>query len=147
MDIYFVAASDAAALEVKDLTAGPTPNSNFDAVEAKDVMACPHLEQLIEIATGKSGPSLVPLLVTLWPDPRSFGDEAGYVPGPMICRLPDALRDDLARLAIDGDVAERWAAELWGYDPSDAWPIAEQMVALASRALAAGHALYWYSET
>src|SRR6476620_6478861 len=115
MDYYFQAADDQAALQARDLPSGPTPDSVFGSVEAKDVIACPHLEQLVKISLGKSGPSLVPKLVTLWPLPSLTDASVEFGPDPSIMRLPNELRDDLAMVSADADVAERWAAAMWGW--------------------------------
>ena len=133
MDYYFAATSDEAALKARDLPAGPTPDSLFASAEAKYVMACPHLELLVAAATGKSEPTLVPQLVTLWPD-------------PMLTRLPDQLRDDLSKIEVNALVAEKWAGELWGYEPGDAARVAADVVRVAKAARDAGQPLYWWSE-
>ncbi len=133
MDYYFTAVNDEAALSALALPAGPTPLSSFASAEAKDVLACPHLEQLVEAATGKSGPTLVPELITLHPD-------------PMITRLPDSLRDDLAAIAVTAEVAKRWAAELWGYEAEEALAVAADVVWVARVARDSGQPFYWWSE-
>ena len=73
MDYYYIAADDFTALTARDLEAGPKPGSSFVSAEAKDVMARPHLEQLVAAATGIVGPSLIPELKTLWPRARDAG--------------------------------------------------------------------------
>ena len=144
MDYYFAASSDEMALDARELAAGPTPDSQFGSVAAKDVMACPHLEQLVEFATGKKGPSLVPQLKTLWPEP--VDDPADYVPGPSLMRLPDALRDDLADVDVTPEIAAQWAGAIWGFDPNHAATVATAISDLARRAREAGQSLYWWSE-
>jgi hypothetical protein len=144
MDYYFAAPDDSAALEARHLASGPTPDSKFHSVEAKDVMACPHLEQLVELASGKKGPSLVPQLKTLWPEP--VDDPADYVLGASLMRLPDGLRDDLAQVEVTPDVAAQWAGAIWGFDPDHAGSVATAISGLARRARETGEQLYWWSE-
>ena len=144
MDYYYTAIDDASALGAKNLDGGPMPGSSFESAEAKDVMACPHLEQLVAIASGKRGPSLVPQLKTLWPEPSAAG--AGFEPGLMISRLPDSLRDDLAGIEVTQTVAEQWAAELWGFELGHAAVVAGDIVRVARAARDSTQPLYWWSE-
>lgn len=147
MDYYFSAANDAAALVAMELPAGPVPGSpGFDSVEAKDVLACPHLEQLVGIATGRSGPSLVPQLRVLWPEPPAAEDSFEFVPGASIMRLPDSLRDDLTGIELTSAVAEGWAAELWGFEPNHARNVAEDLIRLAKAARTENRSIYRWSE-
>ena len=143
MDYYYTACSDSAALTAKDLAGGPAGKSSFGSAEAKDVLACPHLEQLVTIATGNSQPSLVTQLQTLWPEPGSPNE---LEPGTMITRLPDSLRDGLAMIELTPAVAEAWASELWGFDPIRAATVATDVVRIARQARDSGQPLYWWSE-
>lgn len=146
MDYYFSAADDAAALCAKDLSGGPIPGSpGLDSVEAKDVLACPHLEQLVTLATGKTGPSLVPELDVLWPAAPDESFE--FVPGASIMRLPDSLRDNLADVEMTSEVAASWADAIWGFDEGHASLIAERIVRLSKAAKSENKSIYWWSET
>jgi hypothetical protein len=146
MDYYFQAADDEAALNARNLKSGPTTESAFRSVEAKDIIACPHLEQLVEISLGKRRASLVPKLVTLWPVRLQPNDPAGYGPEPSIMRLPNELRNDLAEVSVSGDVAERWAAQMWGCTPERARAVAQALVHLAQSARDTRQCLYWWCE-
>ncbi len=147
MDYYFSAASDAAALSAKDLPAGPAPGSDgFLSVEAKGVIACPHLEQLVSIATGNIGNSLVPELSTLWPSSPEASSESDLEPGPSIMRLPDSLRDALGEVVMTQQIAAAWANELWDYDLTDAERVGTEIIQLAKAAKAEHKSLYWWME-
>ena len=146
MDYYYIAADDRTALTAKDLESGPTPGSSFVSVEAKDVMACPHLEQLVAASTGKVHANLVPELRKLWPEPPPPGSELSFEPGTMITRLPDSLRDNVALVEVTQSVAEVWAAELWGFEPTHAAAVAKDIVRVARAARDTGQHLYWWSE-
>ena len=146
MDYYYIAADDLTALTAKDLESGPKPGSSFVSAEAKDVMACPHLEQLLAASTGEVGPSLVAELKTLWPEPPPAGSEFSIEPGTMITRLPDSLRDNIAAIEVTESVAEVWAAELWGFEPAHAATVAKEIVRVARVARDTGQPLYWWSE-
>jgi hypothetical protein len=140
MDYYYTAPDDAAALSARDLPGGPMPGSVFASAEAKDVLACPHLEQLVGLASGMVGENLVPQLKTLWPKPESFE------PGTMITRLPETLRDDLAEMEMTPAIAENWAAQLWGFEPDHAAAVGMDIIRIARSGRDAGQPLYWWSE-
>ena len=141
MDYYFIAADDAAALTAKDFDAGPAPHSGFISAEAKDIMACPHLEQLVSAFTGTARPSLVAELQNIWPESNVDGDESGL----FITRLPDQLRDDLAAVEVTPAIAQAWASELWGFEADDAAMVANDIISVARQGQTSGQSLYWWS--
>jgi len=147
LDYYFSADNDAAALRANQLDGGPIAGSaGFDSAEAKDITPCPHLEQLVALSTGKTGPSLVSELKCLWPDESawtSFGEEG---PPPSISRVPDILRDGLSQVEVTPVLASGWAEELWGYAPEEARLVGERIVQLAKSARAQNKSIYWWCE-
>ena len=150
MDCYFSAIDEGEALSARDLTGGPAPeNDAFDSVAAKDIIVCPHLEQLIGAATGAVVPSAVAELRVLWPPagtPPPTGEGSLFLTEPSITEVPDRLRDALADVPVTQAVAEAWSGALWGYGPDDAFRVASGLVDLARRAQSAGRHLYWWSE-
>lgn len=147
MDYYFAAVGPAEAVSALELASGP--GERFDTAEAKDVMPCPHLEQLIEAATGKPVASAVSELRTVWPPadtPPPVDDTSPWLTGPTLSELPERIRDGLADVEVTGSMAEAWSEALWAHDAADAHRVAEAIVGLAQRARSAGSRLYWWSE-
>lgn len=150
MDYYFTARDDNAAAEARNPPAGPAAaDPPLDCVEANDIIVCPHLEQLVEAATGRAQPSHVEQLQVLWPPPGTPPPEdenSPFLTDPSITRVPDGLRDSLADIEPTESIAQRWSEELWGVEPDQALRTAQDISALARRARDAGQALYWRSE-
>lgn len=146
MDYYFAAADAAEAIGALEL---PAPSARFDAVEAKDVMPCPHLDQLIEAATGAPVASAVSELRTVWPPadtPPPADDNSPWLSGPTLSELPRRIRDALAEIAVTPAVGQAGAEALWGFDAETAQRLATDIVGLARRARAEGKPVFWWSE-
>ncbi|MFJ4189712.1 hypothetical protein [Kitasatospora sp. NPDC089509] len=125
----------------------------FDGVEAKRVDPGVVLGQLV--AAIRAEPWRVDLVaeVPVWPttpppgpDGPAGGEDDPWATGPWVTELDEATRDALAGVADDRipEAVRRWAeAEEWdGADPTDLLPLAEELIALARRARAAGERLY-----
>lgn len=146
MDYYFAAADAAEAIGALEL---PAPPARLDAVEAKDVMPCPHLEQLIEAATGAPVASAVSELRTVWPPagtPPPADDNSPWLSGPTLSQLPQRIRDALAEIAVTPAVGQAWSEALWGFDPETAQRLALDIVDLARRARTEDKPVFWWSE-
>ncbi|MET8543268.1 hypothetical protein ABZW03_21850 [Kitasatospora sp. NPDC004799] len=81
------------------------------------------------------------------PGPSGPADEDDpWATGPWVTELAAAARDALAGVPDERvpEAVARWAgAEEWhGAEPSDLLPLAEELIALARRARAAGEQLY-----
>ncbi|MEV7600412.1 hypothetical protein AB0O91_23860 [Kitasatospora sp. NPDC089797] len=158
---YFRAPDAAAVVRVLELADGSCPVSaaGFDGVGAKRIDPGVVLGQLV--AAIRAEPWRVDLVAEtpVWPTTPppgpdgpdgpaggAVGEEDPWATGPWVTELDDATRDALADAADDRipEAVRRWAeAEEWGgADPADLLPSAEQLVALARRARAAGERLY-----
>ncbi|MER7754778.1 hypothetical protein [Kitasatospora sp. NPDC097643] len=124
----------------------------FDGVEAKRVDPNVVLAQLV--AAIRREPWRVDLVADapVWPTtappgPEGLEDEDDpWVTGPWVTELDTATRDALAGVPDDlvPEAVARWARaeELGGVDPEFLLPLAEELIALARRARAAGEQLY-----
>ena len=144
MDYYFSAAGDAEALRATDLPSGPMPGSEgLDPVEAKGVLGSA-LEELVAMANGAGNQQVMARTLPLWPETPTNPED--YEPGPFLTRLPDGLRDDLAKLAVTPALAAKWADELFGYGPAEAEQVAGRIVRLARSGRDQNRSIYWWSE-
>ncbi|MFE4977021.1 hypothetical protein ACFRAR_33565 [Kitasatospora sp. NPDC056651] len=153
---YFRAADAATVVRALEPTEGGLPplgtDGSFDGVEAKGVDPDVMLGQLLAAALGEPWRVGLVAETAVWPttpEPGPAGPEDEDDPwatGPWVTELGDAARDALAGVPDERipEVVGQWAeAEEWdGADPADLLPLAEELIALARRARAAGERLY-----
>ncbi|MFF4379120.1 hypothetical protein [Kitasatospora sp. NPDC001547] len=124
----------------------------IDGVQAKGVDPDVMLGQLVAAVLGEPWRAGLVSETAVWPttpQPGPSGPWDGDDPwatGPWVTELGAAARDALAAVPDERvpEAVARWAeAEEWyGADPSDLLPLAEELIALARRARAAGERLY-----
>ncbi|MBV2152376.1 hypothetical protein [Kitasatospora sp. SUK 42] len=127
----------------------------FDGVEAKRLDPGVVLAELV--AAIRDEPWQVDLVVEtpVWPTTPEPGpgrtdgpadEDDPWTTGPWVTELDDATRDTLAQVPDERvpEAVARWAQaeECGAADPSDLLPVAEELIALARRARAAGERLY-----
>ncbi|MBD0675259.1 hypothetical protein [Streptomyces sp. CBMA156] len=153
---YFRAADAATVVRALELTEGGLPplggEGSFDGVEAKGVDPDVVLGQLVAVVLGEPWRTGLVTETAVWPatpapGPSGPADEDDpWATGPWVTELGAAARDALAAIPDERvpEAVGRWAeAEEWdGADPSDLLPLAEELIALARRARAAGERLY-----
>jgi hypothetical protein len=140
---YFRAPSVAAAQQQLTEQDGGSPLGVFDGENLKNLDPTVILGQFVALATGR--PYSVDLIATnlIWEDPSSEG--------PWVTVFDDRVRDTLAGISADRlpALAEQWATieEFHGQvEPPHLRAVAEQLMALASRAREAGEPLFcWMS--
>ncbi|MFG2913396.1 hypothetical protein ACGF0D_10960 [Kitasatospora sp. NPDC048298] len=153
---YFRAADAATVVRALEPTDGGLPplgaDGSFDGVAAKGVDPDVVLGQLLAAVLGEPWHVDLVTETAVWPTttppgPSGLADEDDpWATGPWVTELGGATRDALAGVPDDRipEVVARWAeAEEWdGADPADLLPLAEELIALARRARAAGEQLY-----
>ena len=140
---YFRAPSVAAAQQQFTAHDGASPLDAFDGADLKNLDPTLILGQFVALATDR--PFSVDLIETnlIWEGPSSEG--------PWVIVFDDQVRDTLAGVSADRlpALTEQWATieEFHGQiEPPHLRAVAEQLMALASRAREAGEPLFcWLS--
>ncbi|MFF0411840.1 hypothetical protein ACFYUY_15520 [Kitasatospora sp. NPDC004745] len=147
---YFRAPDAAAVVRELERTDGGSPE--FDGVRAKRIDPTVLLGQLVAAVRQEPWRAGLVTETPVWPTaplpgPGGPADEDDpWATGPWVTELGDDVRDALAGAGderLPPAVAVWAVAEEWGgADPAELLPVAEELVALAGRARAAGERLY-----